>query len=109
IHPVSESITVLSGTAVAAVEGREYSLSPLDNILIPRGLAHAVWNISGHERALLHVALASDAPTREMVSTRYERRSMPPEAAGPVPERVVVDERCATVQGDPWREKGSKA
>ena len=24
--------------------------------------------------------------------------------AGPVPERVVVDERCATLEGNPWKE-----
>src|SRR5207244_10422348 len=37
-HPVSESITVLSGAAVAAVEGREYSLGSLYHITLPRGL-----------------------------------------------------------------------
>jgi 2-keto-3-deoxy-L-rhamnonate aldolase RhmA len=37
-HPFSESITVLSGIVVVAVEGREYSLVMLDTIVIPRGL-----------------------------------------------------------------------
>ena len=23
--------------------------------------------------------------------------------AGPVPERIVVDERCATIEGNPWK------
>ena len=23
--------------------------------------------------------------------------------AGPVPERMVVDERCATAEGNPWK------
>jgi hypothetical protein len=23
--------------------------------------------------------------------------------AGPVPERIVVDERCTTVEGNPWQ------
>ena len=23
--------------------------------------------------------------------------------AGPMPERIVVDERCVTAEGDPWR------
>ena len=28
--------------------------------------------------------------------------------AGPRPERIVVDERCATVEGDPWREGATR-
>ena len=80
-HPVSEAITVLSGTVVVAVEGREYSLSLLDTLVIPRGLAHAAWNASGSERGTVHVAIASHAPTRELISTPFERRTMPTESA----------------------------
>ena len=80
-HPVSESITALSGTAVVAVEGREYSLGRLDTIVIPRGLAHAAWNVSATARVVVHVALASDAPSRELISTPFERRTMPDESA----------------------------
>ena len=29
--------------------------------------------------------------------------------AGPTPERVVVDEICATVEGNPWKEAGKGA
>jgi hypothetical protein len=25
-----------------------------------------------------------------------------------VPERVIVDEHCATTEGNPWKEKASK-
>jgi len=89
-HPVSESITVLSGTAFVAVEGREYSLASFDNIVIPRGLAHAAWNTPATGRSVLHVALAADAPTRDLVSTPFERRAMPNESAGvPGKEHVV--------------------
>ncbi len=28
--------------------------------------------------------------------------------AGPRPERIVVDERCATVEGDPWRKGAAR-
>ena len=220
-HLVSESITVLSGTAVVAVEGREYSLGLLDTIVIPRGLAHAAWNTSDKGRGVVHVALASDTPSRELISTPFESRAMPSESAhvpgkervtffktatrfeagpgtsfidyfnkdlmpglemsggyglfqpggrlpahfhdfdesiciidgtavcivegrryqqsgcntalqprgrvhyfineskapmamiwvyaGPVPERVIVEERCATVEGNPWREKGNQS
>jgi oxalate decarboxylase/phosphoglucose isomerase-like protein (cupin superfamily) len=27
--------------------------------------------------------------------------------AGPLPERIIVDESCATVEGNPWKEKKS--
>ncbi len=88
-HPVSESITVLSGTAVVAVEGREYSLSLLDTIVIPRGLAHATRNASNTGRGVIHVALASESPARELVPTPFERRAMPDESAH-VPEKERV-------------------
>src|SRR5439155_13961797 len=89
-HTVSESITVLSGTAVVAVEGREYSLGPLDNIVIPRELAHAAWNPSATDRSVLHVALASDSPCRDLVSTPFERRATSNESPGlPGKERVT--------------------
>lgn len=89
-HPVSESITVLSGTAVVGVEGREYSLTALDNIVIPRGVAHASWNALTSERSLLQVALASHAPSRDFVDNAFERRAMPNESAQvPGKERVT--------------------
>jgi 2-keto-3-deoxy-L-rhamnonate aldolase RhmA/quercetin dioxygenase-like cupin family protein len=89
-HPVSESITVLSGTAVVAVAGREYTLTELDNIVIPRGLAHASWSAQTTGPSVLHVALASHAPTREYVDTAFERRAMPNESTSvPGQERVT--------------------
>ncbi|MBI3853553.1 MAG: cupin domain-containing protein [Verrucomicrobia bacterium] len=89
-HPVSESITVLSGTAIVAVEGREYSLGLLDTIVIPRGLAHSAWNDSPTGRGVVHVALASESPGRDLVSTPFERRAMPNEPAHvPGKERVT--------------------
>ncbi|MEO8428647.1 MAG: aldolase/citrate lyase family protein [Verrucomicrobiota bacterium] len=89
-HPVSESITVLSGTAVVAVEGREYALGPLDNIVIPRKFPHATRNPSSSEHTILHAAMASASPTRELVSASFDRREMPNETAGvPGRERVT--------------------
>jgi 2-keto-3-deoxy-L-rhamnonate aldolase RhmA/quercetin dioxygenase-like cupin family protein len=89
-HPVSEALTVLSGTVVVAVEGREYSLSLLDTIVIPGGIAHSAWNNSAAEPGKVHVAIASHDPTRELSSTTFERRPMPSESAGiPRKERVT--------------------
>lgn len=81
-HPVSESTTVLSGTALIGVEGREYFLGPLDNIVSPRGLAHAARNGSSSEPARLHVALASESLVSELVSMAFGPRSMPEASAG---------------------------
>jgi 2-keto-3-deoxy-L-rhamnonate aldolase RhmA/quercetin dioxygenase-like cupin family protein len=90
IHTFSESLTLLSGKAVVSVEGREYSLGPLENIVIPWGLAHSARNPSTSDRAVLHVALASDSPARELVSTPFERRTMEATSSGvPGKERVT--------------------
>jgi 2-keto-3-deoxy-L-rhamnonate aldolase RhmA/quercetin dioxygenase-like cupin family protein len=101
-HPVSESITVLSGTACIAVEGREYALGPLDNIIIPRGLAHAAWNVSTATRGVVHVALASEAPARELVTTPFTRRPMPDDSGGtPGKERVTHFKSAARFEAGP--------
>lgn len=81
-HPVAESITVLRGSAIVAVEGREYTLEPLDNIVIPRGVAHSVWNPSKTERGTVHVALGSEAPARDFVTTPFKSCPMPADATG---------------------------
>ena len=89
-HRVSESLTLLSGAAVVVVEDREYSLGHLDNIVIPRGLPHATRNASPSQPTVLHVALASEAPNRDLVSLAPDRRAMPADCAGvPGKERVT--------------------
>ena len=81
-HEFAESITLLKGRAIAAVEGREYDLEPLDNVVIPRGPAHLVRNLSDREPLLLHVALASESPARTLVADSFARRPMPPGSTG---------------------------
>jgi len=75
-HTFGESVTLLQGRTMTEVEGRMYSLEPMDNITIPRGLAHSTANHGSGEPALLHVSLATAEPTREMVDTFFPRRSM---------------------------------
>jgi len=212
-HPFGESITLIEGGAEVSVEGRHRELGPLDNVVIPGGLAHRVRNLSSERSAVFHVAQASDTPTSvpredsfplknsgvEMCSERFNRfrtaarseagpgtsfidyfnatllpgiemsggyglfqpggrlpahvhdfdesiciiegdatcvvegrqyilrdsatalqprgrvhyfvnSSTAPMAmlwvyAGPQPERILVEERCATVEGDPWRDR----
>jgi quercetin dioxygenase-like cupin family protein len=81
-HTCSESVTVLSGSLAMDVEGRRYLLGPLDNITIPCGLPHQAENVSPTQAAVLHVALATDSPDRELVEDSFPRRAMPQDCGG---------------------------
>ena len=78
-HDFDESISIISGQATCVVEGRHYAMSDLATALQPRGRVHYFINESSGTMEMLWVY------------------------AGPMPERIVVDERCATVEGDPWK------
>ncbi len=75
-HTFGESITVLSGRLQVTVEGRMYTLGALDNVSIPAGLAHKASNY-GAARAVVHIAMCSDTPDRELVEGSVSMRSMP--------------------------------
>ena len=79
VHDFDESICIIDGTATCVVEGRRYTLSNAATAMVPRGRVHYFINESTGPMAMLWVY------------------------AGPMPIRIVVDERCATVEGDPWR------
>jgi transcriptional regulator of nitric oxide reductase len=66
------------------VEGRLYQLSDAATALQPRGRVHYFINETKAQMAMIWVY------------------------AGPMPERVIVDERCATVEGNPWKEQSAK-
>jgi 2-keto-3-deoxy-L-rhamnonate aldolase RhmA/quercetin dioxygenase-like cupin family protein len=80
-HSVGESITVLEGEVLFAVEGRTYRLGRLDNITVPAGLAHRVLNPSG-ATARAHVALASDSPDRIPIDEPFPESKMPDDSTG---------------------------
>jgi quercetin dioxygenase-like cupin family protein len=82
-HPCTESITLLRGSAVVEVEGRRYRLAQLDNVVVPRGLAHAVENLSPEQPAEFHIAFPTDAPTREFVKPCKSAEEMPDDSRGP--------------------------
>jgi len=103
-HPQSESITLLEGKAIVEVEGRRYTLSTLDNIVLPRGLAHQVANISNSKKALFHVAFATETPTRKLVETNFSRQDMPELSPG-----KPGTERLNWHQSAPWYEGGDRA
>lgn len=79
VHDFDESICILSGEATCVVEGRHHPMSDLATALQPRGRVHYFINQSAGPMEMIWVY------------------------AGPRPERIVVDERCATAEGDPWR------
>ncbi len=89
LHTFSESITLLSGSAVVEVEGRSYTLGKLDNVVIPPGLAHQARNNSSTESAVFHIAMPTDTPSRTLVDKFFSRRTMPATQPGvPGGERV---------------------
>jgi 2-keto-3-deoxy-L-rhamnonate aldolase RhmA/quercetin dioxygenase-like cupin family protein len=89
-HPTSESITLLEGAGVVEVEGRRYNLSPLDNVVVPRGVAHSVMNASPDGNARFQIAFPTATPARELVEPTFERRQMPDDSTGtPGRERVT--------------------
>lgn len=88
-HPFTESITLLGGSASVEVEGRKYILGRMDNIVIPKGLAHTARNLSSREPAVFQVSLASDNPVRTLINQFFPRRAMPADSNGvPGAERV---------------------
>lgn len=81
-HTFSESITLLSGSAVIEVEGRAYTLKKMDNVVVPAGRAHAARNASTSEPAVFHIALATDSPARTLVDKFFPKRTMPDDSTG---------------------------
>jgi 2-keto-3-deoxy-L-rhamnonate aldolase RhmA/quercetin dioxygenase-like cupin family protein len=79
IHDFDESICIVSGQTTCVVEGRRYTMSGCATALQPRGRVHYFINESGGPMEMLWVY------------------------AGPKPERIVVEERNATAEGNPWR------
>ncbi len=78
VHDFDESITIISGQATCMVEGRQYLMKEA-TAFVPRGRVHYFINDSLETMEMLWVY------------------------AGPMPVRIVVDELCATVEGNPWQ------
>ena len=78
-HDFDESICIIQGTATCIVEGRHYEMSDCETAMIPSGRVHYFINRSDAPMAMIWVY------------------------AGPLPERIVVDEHCATIEGSPWK------
>ena len=79
VHDFDESICITGGNATCVVEGRTYSLRDCSTAMVPRGRVHYFINHSDTAMEMIWVY------------------------AGPMPERIVVDEKCATTEGNPWK------
>jgi quercetin dioxygenase-like cupin family protein len=75
IHDFDESITIVEGTAICIVEGREYSVADYTTALAPRGRCHYFINRSRQPMAMVWVY------------------------AGGLPQRLVLNEKCCAVGG----------
>lgn len=70
VHDFDESICIMQGKATCVVEGNRYSLGDNATALVPRGRCHYFINESDKPMAMIWVY------------------------AGPMPERIVMNERC---------------
>jgi len=84
IHDFDESISITDGTSLCVVEGRQYTPGNGATAHVPRGRVHYFINESDQSMEMVWVY------------------------AGPMPERLVVDEACATPEGNPWAETNAE-
>jgi quercetin dioxygenase-like cupin family protein len=89
-HDVSEAFTVLSGDALAMVEGRTYRMAALDCLHVPAGVAHSVINPSTKTKLVIHAAFGAVHPRRDFVKDSFlsvdRNHGLPDEHA---PEHMV--------------------
>lgn len=101
-HTFTESITLLRGELTVEVEGRAYALRKFDNLVIPPGVAHHVVNTSPRASAMIHIAMATDAPSRTLVDDTFAKRAMPVTAAGePGAERITRFQKAERYSAGP--------
>jgi len=79
LHDFDESICIIEGQATCVVEGRRYRPADGTTAFVPRGHVHYFINESDADMAMIWFY------------------------AGPFPERIVVEQRCTTLEGDPWK------
>jgi quercetin dioxygenase-like cupin family protein len=75
-HGFDESITIVAGTAVCQVAGREYSVANYDTACIPQARPHRFLNRSDRPMAMVWV-YAGDEPDRTLVEPGYCDGTLP--------------------------------
>ncbi len=78
LHDFDESICIVAGEAACVVEGQKRHLRDCATAMVPRGRVHYFVNESAAEMQMIWVY------------------------AGPLPERIVVNEECAAERGVAW-------
>jgi len=73
------SVYVVQGSTTCMIEGRRYELGGSDAMMIPRGRIHLIINETGTPAEILWIY------------------------ANPRPDRLLIDPRCATREGNPWK------
>lgn len=101
MHPFSESITILEGTALVVAGDRGYRLMPYDNFHVPAGLAHKVMNDSSLPLIALW-AFASESPIRQVVEdiAGFDDRGLAAPQPG-APEALVRFDDCEVYEVSP--------
>ena len=69
-HGFDESITIVAGTAICLVAGKEYQVANYDTVCIPEGRPHRFLNRSNEPMAMIWV-YAGDEPDRVLVDPGY--------------------------------------
>ena len=76
VHEYDESITIIEGTAVCQVAGKEYELSHCGTACIPKGRPHRFLNRSAAPMSMIWV-YAGNEPERTLVDADYCSGSVP--------------------------------
>jgi quercetin dioxygenase-like cupin family protein len=79
VRDFDESVCIVEGSAACIVEGRRHALSGYATALEPRGRVHCFINETDRPMAMIWIC------------------------AGQRPDRIVVDERNTTSEGNPWQ------
>lgn len=73
-HNCEESVLVMSGQAIATIDGVEHALVPGDTSWIPAGIPHFFRNVSDSEPMAIFWTYASIDATRTIVATGITTR-----------------------------------
>jgi quercetin dioxygenase-like cupin family protein len=92
-RPCWAAVTLLEGEVKISVEGRRYTLRPLDCLAVAPGIARQTIN-TGARPAVLHIALADQAPSQSVsaagIETTFPESDEPDDATGrPGRERIT--------------------
>ena len=71
-RPVTESLTLLQGSAAVDTEARRHRLAPLDTAAVPGQVPRRVVNLSTTEPAVFQIALGASNPLQTWVNARFD-------------------------------------